>query len=80
VRRLTPGRNKKKIAQSNLKTGCIVGFIFHSETGKSRALQTDHTTATLALEIAHPLTLLKMTLFGFPKVKWLHLTGEVDNQ
>ena len=22
--------------------------------------------------------LLKMTLFGFPKVKWLHLTGELD--
>jgi len=37
----------------------------YCETGKSGALQTDHTTATLALEIAHPLTLLKMTLFGF---------------
>ena len=22
--------------------------------------------------------MLKMTLFGFLKVKWLHLTGEVD--
>ena len=22
---------------------------------------------------------LKMTFFGFPKVQWLHLTGEVDN-
>ena len=22
--------------------------------------------------------LLKMIFFGFPKVKWLHLTGEVD--
>jgi len=24
------------------------------------------------------MTLLKITFFGFPKVKWLHLTGEVD--
>ena len=33
-----------------------------------------------ALPVAQPTVsiLLKMTFFGFAKVKWLHLTGEVD--